>query len=64
MKVSPVPQDIAERFGLVQRRCDFSDGRCRDVLIYRRDHVLTALDRRFIDRVFAVKNEVSLCEYD
>lgn len=64
MKISPVPQDIAERFGLVQRRCDFSDGRCRDVLIYRRDHVLTALDRRFIDRVFAVKNEVSLCEYD
>ena len=64
MKVSPVPRDIAERYGLVQRRCAFASGRCRDVLVYRHDHTLTSLDRRLIDRIFAVKNEVALCEYD
>lgn len=64
MKVSPIPQDILERYSLVQRRCEFANNRCKDLLIYRKDYTLTPLDRRFIDKVYQIKNEVAFCEYD
>lgn len=64
MKVSPVPQDMLERYGLVQRRCDFTGGRCKDLLIYRKDYTLSPLDRQFVDTVYQTKNEVAFCQYD
>lgn len=48
MWVSPVPQKLLSRYGLVQRRCAENHKVYRDVLIYRNGYRLTALDNAFI----------------
>lgn len=48
MWVSPVPQKLLDRYGLVQRKCAETRKIYRDVLIYRNGYKLTALDNAFI----------------
>lgn len=48
MWVSPVPEDLLKRYGLVQRRCVDNNRAYRDILIYRDDYKLTELDKKFI----------------
>ena len=48
MWVSPVPQKLLDRYGLVQRKCAENHKVYRDVLIYRNGYKLTALDNAFI----------------
>ena len=63
MWVSPIPEHFLEKYGLVQRRCAASNRRCKDVLVYPKGYVLTELDRRFIDKIYEAKNEVSFREH-
>lgn len=58
MWVSPLPQQLLDRFGLVQRPCAGDRRRCKDVLIHRRDYALTPLDDRFISELIRVKRQV------
>ena len=51
MWVSPMPQRILERHGLVQRECPDNTRVYKDVLIYRRNYELSDLDRKFIREV-------------
>ena len=51
MWVSPVPSELLERYGLVQKRCADNQKIYRDVLIYREDYHLTKLDRLFIEEL-------------
>lgn len=53
MWVSPAPERVLERYGLVQKKCVDNKKIYRDVLIYREDYALSRLDRQFI---------TSLCE--
>lgn len=48
MWVSPVPDELLERYGLVQRVCPDNRKRYKDVLIYRKGYRLTKLDNLFI----------------
>lgn len=48
MWISPVPDKLLERYGLVQRKCKQNRKVYRDVLIYRNGYKLTALDNAFI----------------
>jgi len=48
---SPMPQDVLDRFGLVQRRCDTADNSYRDALIFRAEYHMTRLDRLFIEKL-------------
>ena len=48
MWVSPVPQKLLDRYGLVQRKCSENQKVYRDVLIHRKDYTLTSLDHAFI----------------
>lgn len=48
MWVSPVPEDLLKRYGLVQRKCVDNNRVYRDILIYRDDYKLTELDKKFI----------------
>ena len=48
MWVSPVPDGLLRRFGLVQRSCPDNTREYKDVLIYRNNYRLTDLDRHFI----------------
>ena len=48
---SPVPQDVLDRFGLVQRKIDFPGNVYRDVLIYRTGYHLSRLDRLLFEKL-------------
>lgn len=58
MWVSPLPPDLLERNGLVQRKCKGS-GQFRDLLIYRAGYRFSALDRAFIDKLYLQRNEAA-----
>jgi hypothetical protein len=63
MWVSPIPDKLLKRYGLVQRKCVFLNNRYKDVLIYHKGYTFTALDKRFIDKIIESRNEVSLKQY-
>jgi DNA-binding transcriptional LysR family regulator len=48
MWVSPVPQELLERYRLVEKHCAQNDKVYKDVLICRKGYSLSALDARFI----------------
>ncbi len=48
MWVSPAPERMLKRYGLIQRACADNTKRYTDVLIYRKDYSLSALDKMFI----------------
>lgn len=51
MWVSPIPEETLERFNLIQRVCPDNTRQYKDVLIRRKDYVLTELDKKFITRL-------------
>lgn len=55
MWVSPVPTELLDRYGLVQKICEDNKKLYRDVLIYRDDYKLTSLDRLFIEELTLAK---------
>lgn len=57
---APVPESYLKRYSLVTVRADRPGKIYRDVLIYPKSYKFTELDRRFIDRVYASKNELAL----
>jgi len=57
MWVSPPPQKILDRYGLVRRTCEDNQKVYRDVLVYRKGYRLTALDHAFITELCAAKRK-------
>lgn len=56
-RTSPVPKNVLEKYGLVQKRFNGDDVIFKDVLIHRKDHCLSESDRLFIERLVGVKRE-------
>ena len=48
MWVSPVPEAVLQRYGLVTRECIGTRKVYRDMLVYRKGYRLTELDRKFV----------------
>lgn len=48
MWVSPAPESLLNRYGLVQKKCDENKRVYKDVLIYKNGYKLSKLDREFI----------------
>lgn len=48
MWVSPAPQNILDKYHLVQRRCESNTKIYKDILIYKKGYKLTDLDKKFI----------------
>ena len=48
---SPAPQEVLDRFDLVQRKVDFPGNVYRDVLIYRAGYHLSRLDRLLVEKL-------------
>jgi DNA-binding transcriptional LysR family regulator len=63
MWVSPIPDKWLTRYNLLQRKCKAVGHHYKDVFIYLKDYKLTALDRKFIDKLSEAKNEISFKEY-
>ncbi|MBQ9768284.1 MAG: LysR family transcriptional regulator [Lachnospiraceae bacterium] len=57
MWVSPVPDALLERYGLVQKICKDNQKIYKDVLIYKRDYHLTELDNLFITELCKAKRQ-------
>ncbi|MGM9680910.1 MAG: LysR family transcriptional regulator [Eubacteriales bacterium] len=58
MWVSAIPQDILDKYGLVQKKCPDNEKRYKDVLIYRKGYHFTDLDRKFLDILDKYKAQV------
>lgn len=56
---SPTPTRRLTRYNLVQRRCPGTARRWTDALVLRRGRALTELERKFVNRLYAAKNEVT-----
>jgi Transcriptional regulator len=63
MWVSPLPQELLDRYNLVQRRCSINNDMFKDVLIYSLDYKFTAVDKLFLNKLYEIKNEVAFREY-
>ena len=61
--VSPVPEEILRRNGLVQRRCHRQAQHMRDAVIYPKSGELSDLDKSFIVRVTGTVHELALSDY-
>ena len=57
MWVSPAPEKVLERYGLVQKPCADNKKVYKDVLIYRKGYKLSALDRQFITELCESKRK-------
>lgn len=55
MWVSPIPDNILDKYRLIQRNCVDNRRMYRDILIYRKGYRLTELDRMFITELCNVK---------
>lgn len=63
MWASPLPQELLDRYHLVQRRCSLSGNSFKDVLIYPQDYKLSAIDKLFLNKLYEMKNEVAYLDY-
>ncbi|MDR0689191.1 MAG: LysR family transcriptional regulator [Spirochaetaceae bacterium] len=63
MWVSPIPEKYLKLYGLVQRKVMFPNNKFKDMLIYPRRYVFSGLDKKFIDKLYESKNEVSFKTY-
>ena len=59
MWVSPVPQNLLDKYGLIQKKCEQNKKIYKDVLIYRNGYKLSALDKRFIEEVSKAKEKMN-----
>lgn len=57
MWVSPAPEKVLKRYGLVQKPCADNKKVYKDVLIYRKGYKLSALDRQFITELCESKRK-------
>ena len=57
MWVSPTPQKVLDRYGLVQKRCVDNKKVYNDVLIYREGYKLSRLDGQFITKLYEARKK-------
>lgn len=57
MWVSPIPQELLDRYGLIQRVCPENARKYKDVLVHRKDYELTGLDNMFIEQLVKAKRK-------
>ncbi len=57
MWVSPIPQPLLDRYGLVRRGCGDNNKIYKDILVYRKDYTLSPLDNAFITELCASKRK-------
>ncbi len=63
MLVSPLPEEVLQRYGLIQRRCRDRMPRYKDVVIYPKGYRFNSLEQLFIAELMNVKEELEEIEY-
>ncbi len=59
MWATPIPKEMLQRYGLVQRESRSGEGRSKDVLIYPAGYAMSPLEQRFINELYLARNEVA-----
>ncbi len=62
MWVSPMPKDLMQNLGLVQKKCNMAKNKYKDILIYRKGYRLSHLDRTFSEKLKETINAVSVID--
>lgn len=57
MWVSPMPEKLLARYGLIQKKCRQNQKIYKDVMIYKKDYRLTELDNKFISALCEAKRK-------
>ena len=57
MWVSPMPDKVLSRYGLVQKKCRQNQKIYKDIMIYKNDYHLTELDNKFISELCESKRK-------
>ena len=57
MWVSPIPKNLEERFGLVQRSTEFNTKVYKDMLINKKEYSYTQLDTMFVEQLIKSKRD-------
>lgn len=60
MLTSPAMPSELQKYGLMQRKCDIPNERCKDVIVFQKGYKFSEADRRFIDLLSEMKNEAEL----
>lgn len=60
MWVSPMPQEILDRYGLIQRPCPELQRRNKDVLIYQSSYRPSEADKMFIEELERIRKEIEI----
>lgn len=63
MLTSPVLKSELSRYGLVQKKCDIPDEKCKDIIVFQKGYRFTEYDKAFIDILSEEKNEAALAAY-
>lgn len=58
MWVSPVPESLLKKYGIVQKKCVQNKKIYKDVLIYRKGYKLSELDKCFVDMLQNEKRKI------
>lgn len=58
MWVSPIPESLLKRYGLVQLKCGENKRVYKDVLVHRKEYALSETDKLFIEQLVKSKREV------
>ncbi|MGI6707300.1 MAG: LysR family transcriptional regulator [Clostridia bacterium] len=59
MWASPLPKELIERYSLIQRSCEESPEKYKDLLIYRNSYQFSELDTKFLEELEKSKQEIS-----
>lgn len=57
MWMSPVSQEYLDKYNLIQKKADFNDSVYKDVLIYRKGHVLSNFEKKFLEEIQRAKDK-------
>lgn len=60
MWVSPMPESVLKRYGLIQRACPELEKTNKDVLIYHSNYRLSAADIMFVNELERVRKEIEI----
>jgi len=59
MWVSPIPEELLNRYDLIQRTAPEPARKCIDILIYPKGYVFTPLDKQLIDKLIESKESLA-----
>lgn len=60
---SPVPESLCKKYGLVQRKCSFSDNCFMDCIIYTAGRKLSQNEIALVNKFYEVRNESAFKKY-